>query len=63
MFTAEASSSGKAKLLITAATAPDGRMSALDLPALNRLMDFMMPMTYDIHGSWYCYINYLKIIL
>ncbi len=36
MFTQEAQTSGKTKLLLTAATAPDGRMSALDLPALNR---------------------------
>ena len=59
MFTQEASSSGKTKLLITAATAPDGRMYALDIPALNRLMDFVMPMTYDIHGSWLENIFYM----
>ena len=36
MFTEESQKSGKAKLLITAALAPDGRMYALDIPALNR---------------------------
>jgi GH18 family chitinase len=61
MFSQEAQQSGKTRLLISAATAPDGRMSSLNIPALNRLMDFVMPMTYDIHGSWYGYISYLKI--
>ena len=36
MFTSEAQQTGKQKLLISAATAPDSRMSALDLPALNQ---------------------------
>ena len=36
MFTEESQTSGKTKLLITAATAPDGRMYALDIPTLNK---------------------------
>ena len=37
MFTAESQTSGKPKLLISAATAPDsGRMAAYDLPKLNK---------------------------
>lgn len=35
MFVAEAATSGKSKLFLTAATAPDaGRMAAYDLPVL-----------------------------
>lgn len=52
LFTKEAQVSGKKRLLLTAATAPDGRMDALDIPVLNRILDFINPMTYDIHGSW-----------
>jgi hypothetical protein len=37
MFTAEAQTSGKSKLLLSAAVAPDtGRMGAYDLPKLNK---------------------------
>jgi hypothetical protein len=37
MFVDEANKTGKDKLLLTAATAPDlGRMAALDIPQLNK---------------------------
>ena len=36
MFTEESKKTNKTKLLISAATAPDGRMSSLDIPALNK---------------------------
>lgn len=52
MFVQEATFSRKSRLLLSAATAPDARMEALDIPALNNILDFIMPMTYDIHGSW-----------
>jgi GH18 family chitinase len=53
MFVAEAQSTGKPKLLLSAATAPDaGRMAVYDLPQLNFYFDFINPMTYDMHGSW-----------
>ena len=53
MFVAESGSSGKSKLLLSAATAPDaGRMAAYDLPKLANYFDFVNPMTYDAHGSW-----------
>lgn len=36
MFDKEAKDNGRARLLLTAATAPDGRMGSLDIPALNK---------------------------
>ena len=41
MFVQESAVTGKPKLLLTAATAPDGRMSSLDIPALNRFSKFL----------------------
>ena len=39
MFDKEAKETGRSRLLLTAATAPDGRMGSLDIPVLNKYLN------------------------
>ncbi|CAI5503221.1 unnamed protein product [Closterium sp. Naga37s-1] len=50
----EAASSGKPKLLLTAAVSAyePTVTQAYDVPTLNKALDFVNIMTYDLHGSW-----------
>ncbi|GJP74269.1 hypothetical protein CLOP_g4879, partial [Closterium sp. NIES-67] len=50
----EAAASGKPKLLLTAAVScyEPTVTQAYDVPTLNKTLDFVNIMTYDIHGSW-----------
>jgi chitinase len=59
LFTQEAKESGKKRLLLTAATAPDGRMDSLDIPALNNILDFIMPMVTLFMLAYFIYNCYL----
>ena len=53
-FDAEADSSGKARLLLTAAVGCGKSTidAAYEVAALAREMDFIDLMTYDLHGAW-----------
>ncbi|CAI5494998.1 unnamed protein product [Closterium sp. Naga37s-1] len=50
----EAASSGRPKLLLTAAVSAyePTVTQAYDVPTLNKTLDFVNIMTYDLHGSW-----------
>ncbi|CAI7873869.1 unnamed protein product [Closterium sp. NIES-54] len=50
----EAASSGKPKLLLTAAVAPDEAriIQSYNVTTTNKMLDFVNIMTYDLHGSW-----------
>ncbi|CAI5495013.1 unnamed protein product [Closterium sp. Naga37s-1] len=50
----EAASSGKPKLLLTAAVAPDEAriIQSYNVTTVNKMLDFVNVMTYDLHGSW-----------
>ncbi|CAI5486526.1 unnamed protein product [Closterium sp. Naga37s-1] len=50
----EAVSSGKPKLLLTAAVAPDEAriIQSYNVTTVNKMLDFVNVMTYDLHGSW-----------
>ncbi|ESO85838.1 hypothetical protein LOTGIDRAFT_130278, partial [Lottia gigantea] len=53
-FAADAQSSGKPKLILSAAVAA-GKPNidtAYDVPAISKQLDFINLMTYDLHGSW-----------
>ncbi|XP_076458549.1 chitinase-3-like protein 1 [Babylonia areolata] len=53
-FEAEAANTGKARLLLSAGVAAGKAKidTAYDIPHLNRYLDFISLMTYDLHGSW-----------
>uniref|UniRef100_A0A8D0B9X3 Acidic mammalian chitinase n=1 Tax=Salvator merianae TaxID=96440 RepID=A0A8D0B9X3_SALMN len=53
-FTAEAASTGRSRLLITAAvSAGKGTIdAAYEIAAIGKLLDFISVMTYDFHGGW-----------
>jgi chitinase len=52
-FVAESKTSGKPRLLISAATAPDTpRLGGYKMSDLNLYLDMVNPMVYDMHGSW-----------
>ncbi|CAI5495010.1 unnamed protein product [Closterium sp. Naga37s-1] len=50
----EAAASGKSKLLLSAAVSAyePTITQAYDVPTLNKTLDFVNVMTYDLHGSW-----------
>jgi len=53
-FKAEAASSGKPELLISAAVAAgtDKIKTAYEIPEMSNALDFINVMTYDFHGAW-----------
>ncbi|PVD37546.1 hypothetical protein C0Q70_00140 [Pomacea canaliculata] len=53
-FEEEGRSSGKGRLLLSAAVAAgkDNVDTAYDVPAVSKQVDFINLMTYDLHGSW-----------
>ncbi|PVD37547.1 hypothetical protein C0Q70_00141 [Pomacea canaliculata] len=53
-FEAEARTSGKSRLLLSAAVSGGKETvdSAYDVPAIAKALDFINLMTYDFHGSW-----------
>jgi len=53
-FVAEAATSGKPQLLLTAAVGVGKHTSdtAYDIPRMNQHLDLINLMTYDIHGTW-----------
>ncbi|KAL8588978.1 hypothetical protein ACOMHN_065760 [Nucella lapillus] len=53
-FDSEAARAGQPRLLLTAAVAAgkDNIDTAYDVPQLDRYLDFINLMTYDLHGSW-----------
>merc|ERR1719242_17997 len=53
-FKAEAASSGKPELLISAAVAAgtDKIATAYEIPEMSNALDFINVMTYDFHGAW-----------
>ncbi|XP_070174136.1 uncharacterized protein [Littorina saxatilis] len=53
-YEAESEKTGKARLLIAAAVAGGEKIvkSAYDVPKLNKYLDFISIMSYDLHGSW-----------
>lgn len=53
-FDGEAKSSGKARLLLSAAVPAsfEAISAGYDVPTINKYLDFMNVMTYDFHGDW-----------
>ncbi|KAK7495613.1 hypothetical protein BaRGS_00013060, partial [Batillaria attramentaria] len=59
-FEQEASRTGKPRLLLTAAVAGGEKIirTAYDVPKLNKYLDFINLMSYDLHGSWSSYLGH-----
>lgn len=53
-FDGEAKSSGKSRLLLSAAVPAsfEAIAAGYDVPVINKYLDFMNVMTYDFHGDW-----------